>query len=83
MCVYIYIYVCVCVCVYYKISHTTQAEHRAHRYGAPVVFKVPGAPQSINQRSSQSHTRAEEKPHPSATSGVANPASRSDTGLGG
>ena len=29
------------------------------------------------------HTRAEEKPHPSATSGVANPASRSDTDLGG
>ena len=41
------------------------------------------ATQSIDRRSSQSHTRAEEKPHPSATSGVANPASRSDTGLGG
>ena len=39
--------------------------------------------QSINQRSTPSHTRAEEKPHPSATSGVANPASRNNTGLGG
>jgi len=39
--------------------------------------------QSINQRSSQSHTRAEEKPHPSTTTGGANPASQSDAGLGG
>jgi len=38
--------------------------------------------QSINQRSSQSHTRAEEKPHPSTTTGGGNPASRSDAGLG-
>jgi len=35
--------------------------------------------QSINQRSSQSHTRAEEKPHNSATSGVANPVRREAT----
>jgi len=41
------------------------------------------AAQSINQRSSQSHTRAEEKPHPSTITGGANPASRSDAGLGG
>ena len=33
--------------------------------------------QSINQRSSPSHTRAEEKPHPSTTTGGANPASQS------
>jgi len=44
---------------------------------------VRGTNQSINQRSSQSHTRAEEKPHPSTTTGGANPASRSDAGLGG
>jgi len=37
--------------------------------------------QSIDQRSSQSHTRAREKPHP--PQGAANPASRSDAGLGG
>ena len=45
---------------------------------------LPGR-QSINQIKNPhkaTHTRAEEKPHPSATSGVANPASRSDTGLG-
>jgi len=37
-----------------------------------------------NQRSSQGHTRAEEKPHPSTTTGHrgANPAARSDAGLG-
>ena len=34
--------------------------------------------QSINQRSSQIHTRAKEKPHPSTTTRGANPASRSD-----
>ena len=39
--------------------------------------------QSIKDPHKATHTRAEEKPHPSATSGVANPASRSDTGLGG
>jgi len=40
--------------------------------------------QSINQRSSQSHNRPEEKPHPSTTTGGANPASsQSEAGLGG
>jgi len=39
--------------------------------------------QSINQRSSQSHTRAKENPHPSTTTRGANSASRSDAGLGG
>jgi len=50
---------------------------------SPAAFARRSPYQSINQWSSQSHTRAEEKPHPSATSGVANPASRSDTGLMG
>jgi len=43
-------------------------------------------PQSINQSkvlTQQSHTRAEEKPHPSTTTGGANPAPQSDAGLGG
>jgi len=39
--------------------------------------------QSIKDPHKATHTRAEEKPHHSATSGVANPASQSDTGLGG
>jgi len=42
-----------------------------------------GPHQSINQRSSQSNTRAGEKPHPSTTTAGANLASRSDAGLGG
>jgi len=34
--------------------------------------------QSINQKSTQSHTRGKEKPHPSTTTRGANPSSRSD-----
>jgi len=45
------------------------------------VFGVTN--QSINQRSSQSHTRAGERPHTSTTTGGANPASENDLGLGG
>jgi len=51
--------------------------------GSPVTTWVCSEYVSINQRSSQSHTRAEEKPHPSTTTGGANPASQSDAGLGG
>jgi len=39
--------------------------------------------QSINQSNPQSATRAQEKPHPSATTRAANPATRSVAGLGG
>jgi len=49
---------------------------------ACLLFFLP-INQSINQRSPQSHTRAEEKPHPSTTTEGANPASQSDAGLGG
>jgi len=51
--------------------------------GARAEVQVTEINQSINQRSSQSHTRAKEKPHPSTTTGGANPASQSDAGLGG
>jgi len=53
-------------------QYTTQVTRLPHR----------GANKN-KQRSSQSHTRAEEKPHPSTTTGGANPASQSDAGLGG
>ena len=49
----------------------------------PLAAHMQLLAQSINQRSSQSHTRAKEKPHPSTTTRGANPASRSDAGLGG
>ena len=50
-------------------------------YATYTAFSVVLQCQSINQRSSQSHTRAKEKPHPSTTTRGANPASRSDAGL--
>ena len=49
----------------------------------PLVVVAGGVNQSINQRSFQGHTRAKEKPQPSTTTRGANPASRSDAGLGG
>jgi len=58
-------------------------ERRAALRGARPAWSPSGCSINQNQRSSQSHTRAEEKLHPSTTTGGANPASRSDAGLGG
>jgi len=56
----------------------------ANLRGRPSVAVVKGSDQSINQsKVLTSHTLAKEKPHPSTTTRGANPASRSNAGLGG
>ena len=49
----------------------------------PEIQEGGGVNQSINQSNPQSATRAQEKPHPSATTRAANPATQSVAGLGG
>ena len=56
---------------------------RAGARGSLAQAPLPAGSQSINQSNPQSATRAQEKPHPSATTRAANPATRSVAGLGG
>jgi len=50
------------------------------RWWPPNIYIIN---QSIKGPHKATHTAAEEKPHPSTTTGGANPASGSDAGLGG
>ena len=66
-----------------KEPHTSTRE-RSHIPAPPHGLQTLRRDQSINQRSSQSHTHGQRRGHiPAPPQGAANPASRSDAGLGG